>query len=144
MSYFEDRDVAPDPNDDDEAYWANCAQRRLTFQQCGACKAVTHPPISVCPQCQSLDRGWIEAPTEATVFSFTWIHSAAHDSVTRSLPYNVVVVEFPSLPSVRLISNVVDAEPTSLHIGDALTMVWEDIGGGMLLPRFRLAALTRT
>lgn len=144
MSYFEAHDVAPIPNGEDKAFWANCAQRRLTFQQCGACEAVTHPPISVCPHCQSIERGWLKAPAEATVFSFTWIHSAAHESVTRSLPYNVVVVEFPGLPGVRLISNVVDADRSSLNIGDAVTLVWEDIGGGMSLPRFRLAGLTKS
>lgn len=137
MAYFGERNVLPEPNADDAPFWAACAARRLTFQRCAACGHVTHPPIGACPACQSLERGWVEAPPGARVFSFTWVHTAAHDSVAQSLPYNVVVVEFPALPGVRLISNVVDAARGDLAIGDAVTLVWEAAGDAMALPRFR-------
>jgi uncharacterized OB-fold protein len=137
MTYFGGRYVAPQPNADDAPYWENCAQRRLTFQKCAGCDLVTHPPIGVCPRCQSFERVWIDAPAPARVFSFTWIHTAAHDSVAQSLPYNVAVVEFADLPGVRLITNVVDATPGELSIGDPVSLVWEEIPEGMFLPRFR-------
>jgi len=137
MTYFGERNVLPEPNADDAPFWANCAARRLTFQQCAACGRVTHPPIGVCPACQSFDRTWVDAPAEGRVFSFTWVHTAAHESVAEALPYNVVVVEFPALPGVRLISNVVDVVPGALAIGDALTLAWETVGDGVSLPRFR-------
>jgi uncharacterized OB-fold protein len=137
MAYFGDRNVLPEPNVDDAPFWANCAARRLAFQRCSACERVTHPPIGVCPACQSFERTWIDAPSDARVFSFTWVHTAAHESVAQSLPYNVVVVEFPALPGVRLISNVIDVAPGALAIGDRLTLVWESVGDGVSLPRFR-------
>ena len=139
MAYFGDRNVLPEPNADDAPFWAHCAARRLTFQKCVACGRITHPPIGACPACQSLEREWMDAPAEARVFSFTWVHTAAHDSVAQPLPYNVVVVEFPALPGVRLISNVVDAEPGGLAIGDRLSLEWESVSDGLSLPRFQRA-----
>jgi len=140
MAHFGDHNVRPDPNVDDAPFWTHCAARRLTFQRCTACGRVTHPPIGVCPACQSFERTWIDAPPDARVYSFTWVHTAAHESVAQSLPYNVVVVEFPALPGVRLISNVVDVVPGELAIGDALTLAWEDVGESVVLPRFRKSA----
>jgi uncharacterized OB-fold protein len=71
------------------------------------------------------------------VFSFTWVHTAAHESVAQSLPYNVAVVEFPALPGVRLISNVMGVGPGELAVGDALSLAWDPAGEAMFLPRFR-------
>lgn len=139
MTYFDDRDVAPAPNAEDAPFWASCAQRRLAFQQCRACGALTHPPLGVCPRCQSTDREWIEAPALARVYSFTWIHTAALDAVAGTLPYNVAVVEFPALPGVRLVTNIVDARRGQLAIGDRVELIWETLPGGDALPRFRAA-----
>lgn len=136
MTYFGPDQVLPVPNADDAPYWENCAQRRLTFQRCLQCRTFTHPPIGVCPQCQSTAREWIEAPELATVFSCTWIHTAAHDSVRERLPYNVVVVTFEGVPGVRLVSNVVDVTPGKLAIGDRVLLLWESVGE-LGLPRFR-------
>ena len=139
MTYFDDRDVAPAPNADDAPFWANCAQRRLTFQKCRACSALTHPPLGVCPRCQATDREWTEAPEQARVYSFTWIHTAALDAVAGRLPYNVTVVEFPAMPGVRLVTNIVDAKRGRLAIGDRVELIWETLPGGEALPRFRTA-----
>jgi uncharacterized OB-fold protein len=139
MTYFDGHDIAPAPNADDAPFWQRCAARTLCFQSCNACGTVTHPPINVCPHCQSFDRGWVEAPAAARVFSFTWIHTASHDAIKRPLPYNVAVIEFPELPGVRLISNVIDAAQGQLRIGDRVELVWETIGEHLALPRFRLA-----
>jgi uncharacterized OB-fold protein len=57
--------------------------------------------------------------------------------VADVLPYNVVLVEFPELPGVRLISNVVNASEQSLAIGDELELIWETGENDQLLPRFR-------
>ncbi len=135
-SYFGDEGLAPDPNAEDAPFWAHCAQQRLCFQCCTDCGLLTHPPLGICPHCQSMRRDWVQAPAQARVFSFTWIHTTAHPSMKRELPYNVAVVEFDELPGVRLISNVVDAKPGGLQVGDGLKLVWEAAGSGMFVPRF--------
>ena len=121
-------------------FWDNCREHKLKFQQCADCAHLIHPPLPMCPRCQSLNRNWRDAPQDATVYSFVWVHTAAHESVAGSLPYNVALVAFPALPGVRLISNVIDATPGDLAIGDKLTLVWEVGAGDQSLPRFRKAA----
>ena len=56
---------------------------------------------------------------------------AAIESVAQSLPYNVAVVDFPRLPGVRLITNVVNVKPGELAIGDRVSLAWEDAGDGI-------------
>ena len=134
--------TVPGPKIDDvnAPFWAHCKERQLRFQACSACAHLIHPPLPACPRCQSFEREWREAPSEAVVFSFVWVHTAAHDSVAGVLPYNVVLVEFPALAGVRLVSNVVNVKPGELAIGDALALEWEEGESGQWLPRFRKPA----
>lgn len=125
MPYLPSGIPAPHIDDNNEPFWQRCNERILAFQQCVDCLKLVHPPLPVCPRCQSLKRQWLPAPTEATVFTFTWAHTAAHASVSGILPYNVVVVEFPQLPDVRFVSNVVNVQPGELAIGDRLRLHWE-------------------
>ncbi len=131
--------TVPGPHIDDvnAPFWEHCNAQRLMFQQCGDCLRLVHPPLPICPHCQSLTRQWLEAPAEAVVYSFTWAHTPAHESVRSSLPYNVALVEFPALPGVRFVSNVINAEHGQLAIGDRLVLEWEPGGNEQLLPRFR-------
>ncbi len=144
MSYLPPELASPLPDEEDAPFWSHCNERRLMFQKCPHCATVVHPPIGVCPGCRSTQRGWVEAPAHAVVFSFTWIHGAAHEAVARNLPYNVALVEFPALPGVRLVTNVVDAVPGGLNIGDTVHLCWEQGWEGQWLPRFRRAVKDRT
>ncbi len=136
MAYLPDAAMPP-PSQDDAAFWEQCDAKRLAFQGCARCGKVVHPPIPVCPSCHSMERVWVDAPEEGRIFSFTWAHSAAHESFKAVLPYNIVLVEFPALPGVRLVSNVVNVEIGELGIGDRVSLVWEETSGGRWLPRFR-------
>jgi uncharacterized OB-fold protein len=127
----------PEPSETTAPFWEHCNDRRLMFQGCADCGALTHPPLPACPKCQSLNRTWLDAPDEARVYSFTWVHTAAHESVAAVLPYNVVVVEFPKMPGVRLVSNVVDVERDELRIGEVVRLTWDEGPEGHWRPRFR-------
>ncbi|CAN5478507.1 hypothetical protein BH10PSE17_BH10PSE17_02970 [soil metagenome] len=144
MSYLPASVPAPEPSESSAPFWAWCDRQQLKFQQCEDCGHLVHPPLGVCPQCQSLRRGWTSAPLNGCVFSFTWVHAAAHESVADALPYNVAVIEFSELPGVRLVSNVIDADKTTLRIGLAVTLVWESIDGEHFLPRFAAAGSAAT
>jgi len=137
MPYLPPTVPGPVINEINAPFWESCRQHRLSFQECGNCRRVVHPPLPVCPECQSRERQWREVRGEGVVFSFTWAHTAAHESVRESLPYNIVLVEFPELPGVRLVSNVVNVRPGELAIGDRLALLWETDAAGQSVPRFR-------
>ncbi|MAL79131.1 MAG: thiolase [Sneathiella sp.] len=137
MQYMPDAVPGPEPSFDDATYWANCTEKKLTFQQCGSCKAFRHPPGPFCPKCQSDKIDWVAAPEEAKLFSFTFIYHPAHEAVRGRIPYNVAVVSFPTLGGVRLITNIVDADPGDLEIGMTVRLVWGKSGNGQTIPLFK-------
>jgi uncharacterized protein len=122
---------------EEAAFWEHCNNRRLTFQACAKCGKVVHPPVQVCSACQSFQHVWIDAPNEARVFSYTWVYAAADQSVVSCIPYNISLVEFPMLPGIRLVTNVVDVKPGELAIGDPLTVHWDRVADGRYIPRFQ-------
>ena len=137
MPYLPESLPAPAIDETSAPFWERCNAKRLSFQQCADCLTLVHPPLPVCPKCQSVHRNWVDAPSRARVFSFVWAHTAAHDSVKAVLPYNVVLVEFPDLPGVRLLSNVIGTMRGELAIGDGLELVWDQQAENRWLPRFR-------
>lgn len=140
MSYLPETLYVTPINPAAAAFWAHCQDRRLAFQRCRSCGRSTHPPLPVCPHCRSRDLGWVDSQGTGRVFSVTWAHTAAHEDIKPSiLPYNIVVVEFPALSGVRLISNVVDTTEDDLRIGDKVVLHW-DKAGDRWLPRFRKIA----
>ena len=138
MPYLPDSLPFPEPDMDAAEFWEHCRERRLMFQACGDCGVAQHPPLPVCAACQSTNRTWVPAPTEARVFSYTFAHHASYPAVRDRLPYNVAVIAFPALPGVKLISNVIGAEPGALSVDAEVELVWDEGPGGQWLPRFRL------
>ncbi|MBK0392557.1 Zn-ribbon domain-containing OB-fold protein [Ramlibacter algicola] len=137
MSYFPDDMPRPEPTMDEAGFWEFCKDRSLRFQACTSCGTLRHPPLPMCPHCQSCGIDWKEAPPDAEVYSYTVVRHASHPAVTPRLPYVVAVVEFPALPGVRLITNITDIDPGAVRIGLPVKLWWDDIGEGMHVPRFR-------
>ena len=137
MSYFPNNMPRPEPTMDEAAFWNFCKDRSLRFQSCVQCGTLRHPPIPMCHLCQSCEVNYREVHTDAEVYSFTVVRHASHPAVAEKLPYVVAVVEFPTMPGVRLITNLTDIHPTQVRIGMQCTIWWDDIGEGMFIPRFR-------
>ncbi|NDG38990.1 MAG: hypothetical protein EBY28_06245 [Betaproteobacteria bacterium] len=144
MAYFPSTFPAVAPTLDDRHFWELCAARRLCFQRCVNCKTFRHPPAPFCPRCQSLASDWVEAPTVATIFSFTVVYHPSHSDAISAVPYNVVLVEFESCSGVRLVSNVIDESVDALTVGARVELAWDAGTGGQWLPRFRLLRLKQT
>lgn len=144
MSYFSELMPAPAPNMDDALFWEHCAQRQLRFQACERCDKPRHPPQPVCSNCHSFEQVWVDAPSDARVYTYTVVHHAGHEAIASRLPYVVAVIEFPALAGVRLVSNVTDVDPRQMYIGMPLQLWWDDIGDRIHIPRFRPSASVTT
>lgn len=139
MAYFPQDMPRPEPDWDDRDYWMHCAERHLRFQSCAACGVVRHPPRPMCATCNSTGVAWVDAPEEGIVYSYNVVHYVSHPAVAERVPYVGAIVEFPSIPDVRLVTNVTDVEPKQMTVGMAVRLWWDDIGEGMHIPRFRPA-----
>jgi len=118
-------------------FWRYCAQGELRFQRCAGCGAYRHPPAPLCPRCRSAQVHWELASDDAELFSYTIVHHAASAALKDAVPYNVAIVAFPSLGSLRIVSNVIDAAPADLRIGMPLGLVWQRVAKDRQLPLFR-------
>nr|WP_281394898.1 OB-fold domain-containing protein [Xanthobacter tagetidis] len=129
----------PQPDLDDQPFWDFCKARELRIQACADCGKLRHPPMPACPACRSMRTTWRAVPGTGTVFSFTVCHYPAHASLKDVVPYNVSVVLLDGTDDIRIVSNVIDAEPDEIAIGMRVALAWDEVADGQVLPRFRRA-----
>jgi uncharacterized OB-fold protein len=95
----------------------------------------------VCPQCLSADSlEWRESNGTGTVYAV----SVQYRSMTMAdkIPYAVALVEVDAgngTDTIRVMSNVVNCDPTTINVGDAVSLTWEELSDGRNLPLFEPA-----
>jgi uncharacterized OB-fold protein len=137
--WFPDDMPAPAASRETLAWWQAAAQHRLLVQVCNRCGRTRQPPGPLCPSCRSFDLGWRQVSGRGTVYTYTIVRRAFLPSLADRVPYVVVVVELEGGGGVRLLSNLVDADPETVRVGMPVEVVWEDLGPDLALPRFRSA-----
>jgi len=130
----------PEPTIDSQRYWDGLKEHRLLLQRCASCETIRHYPRPVCASCYSMAYDWVEATGHGAIHSWTVSHHAFHPGFKRELPYVQVTVDLEE--GVRMQGRLVDAEPESLRIGAAVTVVFDDVANEFTLPGFQLTATT--
>lgn len=126
------------PDVGSKEFWDRCARRELAFQRCTNCGTFRNPPGPICYVCRSTDSEWSPVAGDGTLFSWTIVTHPVHPALVARVPFNVALVEFPDAPGVRLVTNVVDAEPDELVVGMPVRLHWEELSHATL-PRFEKA-----
>lgn len=127
---------APRPQTDlDEAFWAHCAEGRLSFQRCTDCGSWRHMPRLMCPQCGSDAWSWQASSGIGRLFSWTRVHRAMHPAFAADAPYLVAIVELEE--GVRLLSGLRGIPPEALRLDLPVEVVFEAQEEGGALPYFR-------
>jgi uncharacterized protein len=121
-----------------QEFWDRCARHELVFQKCRNCGTFRNPPGPICYVCRSTDADWTAVSGEGTLYSYTIVTHPVHPALVDRVPFNVSLVEFPDAPGVRLITNVVDADPEDLEIGMPVRLHWDELSHATL-PRFEKA-----
>jgi len=119
-----------------EPFWAAAKERRLVAPRCSDCGQFRLPPTPYCPECTSSKVTWTELSGRAEVYSFAVVHGFPGLPDVTLVP---VVVDLPDAPGARLVSNVVDIDPTEVTIGMQLSVDFHPIADGWMLPVFRRA-----
>ncbi|GAB3300677.1 nucleotide-binding protein [Epidermidibacterium keratini] len=130
---------APEPivNPDTEQFWAATKEGTLLVQRCGACGQAIWSPRALCPACHSDQLEMTEATGRGTVYSFTEVSKGMGDYAGIG-SYVLAYVELDEGP--RVMTNIVDADPGALQVGDAVEVVFSPAGESGALPRFRPAS----
>ena len=123
-----------------DPFWDATRERRYLVQWCAACPTPIFYPREVCPACLSADSlEWRESSGRATVYAVSVQHRPANPTMADRVPYAVALVEVDagdSASTVRVMSNVVNCDPQSIRVGDAVSLTWEELSDGRHLPQF--------
>ncbi|MFC5731329.1 MULTISPECIES: Zn-ribbon domain-containing OB-fold protein [Nocardioides] len=128
--------VRPVVSRDNSYFFEGTASRELRIQRCNACGVLRHPPGPACPNCGALDRGWVVAKGEGTVYSYV-VHRAPQVP-GKQLPLVIALLDLEE--GVRMVAEVtgVPADgPDGLRIGERLVVDWNVIDDELTLPIWR-------
>ncbi len=128
----------------DTPFWEGAKRGELLVQSCGSCGRLRFPPRSMCPSCQSFEVSWRKLSGRGSVWSFVVPHPPLTPAFEPLAPYNVIVVELEEDPGLRMVGNLVPSlggainqvDPAQIRIGAKVEVVFQDAGGGVILPRW--------
>ena len=118
---------APQPNPETHPYWDAAAAGRLVIRRCGSCGKLHHYPRAVCPFCFADSAEWQSASGRGTIYAYSVMRRA-------EVPYAIAYVTLDE--GVTMLTNIVDCEFDSLHIGQPVRVVFKPTTGGRPLPMF--------
>jgi uncharacterized OB-fold protein len=124
---------APEIQPELRDFWAATLEGKLLVPRCTACGQAHWYPRMICPFCHSTELAWEPATGSGTVYTFSIVRRGMGDY--GAAPYVLAYVELAEGP--RVITNLVDCEPESVEIGQAVELVFHRASDEAALPRFR-------
>ena len=122
--------LRPVVSQDTAFFWEGTSAGELRVQHCPACGRLRHPPGPMCPACGADKQDWVVASGRGTVFSYVVHH---HPPVPgKRLPFVVALVELDE--GVRMLGELVDADPADVRIGMPVEVALTRIDDGLTLP----------
>ncbi|WP_145014038.1 Zn-ribbon domain-containing OB-fold protein [Mycobacterium marseillense] len=131
----------PVPDESSAPFWSAAADHVLTVARCARCGKLSMPPGVACPHCHATDPGFAFTPVSGrgVVRSWTVVRQAFLPGFDADLPFVLVDVELAEQAELRLIGRLLDGADADLHIGDPVTVGFEDLAPGVAVPAFELA-----
>ena len=127
----------PVPDELSAPFFDGARDGKLMLQHCIACDGWSFPVRERCPHCFAAKLEWRAASGKGTLYTFAIMHQVMNPGFVGQTPYNVSQIDLAE--GVRMISNVVDIPNAALKIGMALEAVFDDLGDGVHVPKFRPA-----
>jgi uncharacterized protein len=112
-------------------FWQAASEGVLMIKRCKACSEAHWYPRPFCPHCGSEDTDWVPASGGGTIYSFTVTRKAG------PVPYVLAYVTLDE--GVTMLTNLVDAEIESFHIGQRVCVTFRKAEGGGAVPMFKPA-----
>ncbi len=117
----------------DDPFWAATTRGVLLIPRCETCAASSWPPRPFCPRCGAAEApALVPAAGTGTIYSYTVVRRARGD-YRDLVPYVVAYVELDEGP--RVLSNIVDADPEAVRIGQPVEIVFDEPGEDASAPR---------
>ena len=128
----------PVPDEISAPFFDGARAGRLMLQHCTACGKWSFPVRERCPHCLGAKLGWRAASGRGTLYTFSIMHQVMNPGFAAEVPYNVSQIDLAE--GVRMVANVIGIANDQLRIGMELQAVFEDVGMGVSIPKFRPVA----
>jgi uncharacterized OB-fold protein len=121
-------------------YWSAAARHVLALPRCADCGQVSLPPDVVCPHCRSANPRYAFEPVrgQGSIRSWAVVHDSFLPGFDADLPFVLVDVELDEQRDLRMIGRLLDGPGLALHIGDRVSVAFEDLGDAVSIPAFTL------
>ncbi len=129
--------IIPGMTDLTRPYWDAAPEGRLVVQQCRACVRAWHPPLPVCPHCNSADPGWREVAGTGTVYTYTVVRHPTHIALADQVPYVIAIVELTEGP--RVVTGITGCDPGDVRAGMPVRVTFTAVSDDVTLPYFEPA-----
>jgi hypothetical protein len=134
----------PIPDPVTQFYWDSAKEGRLTIQGFEGTDILQHPPSPVPEVPGGLEGGVgtsaepiaVEVSGKGTLFAFTVLHQPFHPGFVDAVPMIIGLTELDDAPGVRILTNIVEADPDELRCGLPMEVVFEQ-REEFALPQFR-------
>jgi len=125
---YQDRPLGKAVHDpSSEQFFAATASGSLRIKACVSCRKLHWYPRALCPYCLG-DTEWREVSGRGEIYSV---------SVTRRpgpTPYAIAYVRLDE--GITMLTNIVDCDLDSLHIGQRVRVVFKPAEDGTMIPMF--------
>lgn len=119
-------------------YFEGAERGELLLPRCNSCGRHFFYATVLCQHCRSDDWDWVPSKGDGEVYSHTAVHRPLGSSLKA--PYVVVVVTLDE--GVRVMSNLLDADPDTVAIGQRVKVDFARDWQGTVVPMFRLAGVS--
>lgn len=116
-------------------FWEAARQRRFIIQRCSACNEAVFYPRPACPQCGAESLAWEDASGKATIYSYTVVEAYPPSAFADEVPFVIAIVQLDEGP--RMMTNIVGADPDSVHCDMRVAVDFQAISDEITLPVFR-------
>ncbi|MCL5985476.1 MAG: Zn-ribbon domain-containing OB-fold protein [Actinobacteria bacterium] len=124
----------PEITPETKKFWEAAKNHQLVLQRCKSCGEIIYFPRIICYRCLSEDLEWVESIGNGTVYSFTIIMQPAYKSFESEVPYVYAIIDLDD--GARMISNIVNIEPTKVKIGMRVKVIFDDVSPEISIPKF--------
>ncbi len=117
-----------------EPYFQGAREGKLRLQLCQQCQQHQFYPRVICSHCGSDNLGWSSASGRGAIASFTVVRRAISEAYDA--PYVVALIDLEEGP--RMMSSLVDADPDTVAIGDAVEVSFAEWSEDITMPVFKI------
>lgn len=114
---------APVPTLESQPFFDAASQGRLLVKRCRSCEQTHFYPRLLCPFCLSDATEWVDAAGTGEIYTFSVIRQNKGQE-----PYVLAYVTLDE--GVSMMTNIVDADPASLQIGQRVKVVFHETENG--------------